>query len=132
MPPLVARPPVIPLRSSTPVTALRAPEESRWFGGHGDGLALLRGSLAHRAIELRFTTSARPDLAALARTLDPQIDGSAVERIAAEVGEMLDRFAASPLAATLLDPETCAFFEWPFSWHWDGGRCTARSTSPTS
>ena len=68
LPALVARPPVIPLRSSTPVTALRA-APFRPATGHGDGLGLLRGNLAHKAIELWFTTGARPSLTPLARTL---------------------------------------------------------------
>lgn len=120
LPPLVARPRVIPLRSSTPVTALRAPGPDRLYVGHGDGLALLRGNLAHRAIEQWFTTGVRPELAALARTLDAQAETPTITSAAAEVDLMLDRFGASSLAATLRDPETQAHFELPFSWHWDG------------
>lgn len=119
--PLVARPRVIPLRASTPVTALRAPRSpSSSAAGAGDGLALLRGNLAHRAIELWFTSSVRPDLVTLARTLDPEATEPLMERVAHEVDAMLDRFDASPLAATLRDPETTAHFELPFAWHWDG------------
>ena len=33
---------------------------------------------------------------------------------------MLDLLDASPLAATLRDPGTRAYFELPFSWDWDG------------
>ena len=119
LPPLVARPPVIPLRSSTPVTALRA-APLRASGGHGDGLALLRGNLAHRAIELWFTTGVRPPLPALARTMAADHGDRAVERIAAEVDVMLDRLDAGPLARTLRRPDTQAYFELPFSWDWHG------------
>ena len=65
MPPLVARPPVIPLRSSTPATSLRKPP-AHAPRSHGDGLALVRGNLAHRAIEIWFTTGERPTLTELA------------------------------------------------------------------
>ena len=120
MPTLVARPPVIPLRSSTPVTALRAPAHTHAFGRHGDGLALVRGNLAHKAVEVWFTTEERPSLVGLARTLDDDLGERAVEQIAAEVDAMLDLLDASPLAATLRDPNTRAHFELPFSWDWDG------------
>ncbi len=120
MPTLVARPRVIPLRSSTPVTALRAPTPTHAFVRHGDGLALVRGNLAHRAVEVWFTTGERPSLVELARTLDDDLGERAVEQIAAEVDAMLDLLDASPLAATLRDPDTRAHFELPFSWDWDG------------
>ena len=120
MPALVARPRVIPLRSSTPVTALRDPAALRAFGRHGDGLGLLRGSLAHRAIEVWFTTGERPSLVPLAGTLDDGVDEQDAARLASEVDAMLDRLDASPLAATLREPGTRAFFELPFSWDWDG------------
>ena len=120
MPTLVARPRVIPLRSSTPVTALRAPAHTHAFGRHGDGLALVRGNLAHKAVEVWFTTGERPSLVGLARTLDDDLGERAVEQIAAEVDAMLDLLDASPLAATLRDPDTRAHFELPFSWDWDG------------
>ena len=120
MPTLVARPRVIPLRSSTPVTALRAPADTHAFGRHGDDLALVRGNLAHKAVEVWFTTGERPPLVGLARTLDDDLGERAVEQIAAEVDAMLDLLDASPLAATLRDPNTRAHFELPFSWDWDG------------
>ena len=120
MPPLVARPRVIPLRSSTPVTALRPPAAPDAFAGHGDGLGLVRGSLAHRAIELWFTTGERPALTELSRRLDAGLDEQTIDRIVAEVDAMLDLLDASSLAATLRDPATRARFELPFSWDWDG------------
>ena len=52
MPPLVARPRVIPLRSSTPVTALQAPYAANAYGGHGDGM-VWRGA-AWRTKPLRY------------------------------------------------------------------------------
>ena len=119
MPPLVARPPVIPLRSSTPVTALRKPFPHTPIR-HGDGLALVRGSLAHRAIELWFTTGVRPQLTELARAFTTDQGDREIERIAADVDVMLDLLDASPLAATLRDPGTRAYFELPFSWDWNG------------
>ena len=117
---LVARPRVIPLRSSTPVTALKEPAPAAAFAGHGDGLGLIRGNLAHAAIEEWFTTGERPPLARLARTLGADLDERAAARVVAEVDAMLDLFDYSPLAATLRDPDTRAHFELPFSWDWDG------------
>ena len=119
LPSLVARPPVIPLRSSTPVTALRA-APFRAPSGHGDGLALLRGSLAHRAIELWFTAGVRPALTALAGTFATDHSDREIERIAVDVDKMLDLLDASPLAQTLRHPDTQAYFELPFSWDWNG------------
>ena len=118
-PPLVARPPIIPLRSSTPVTALRKPP-THTPDRHGDGLGLVRGSLAHRAIEIWFTTGVRPALIALASTFATDHDEREIEQVTAEVDEMLDLVDASPLAATLRSPDTRAFFELPFSWDWNG------------
>ena len=43
-----------------------------------------------------------------------------MERVAADVDAMLDRFDASQLAATLRGPGTRAYFEMPFSWDWEG------------
>ena len=120
MPALVARPRVIPLRSSTPVTALRAPSPAGAFARHGDGLGITRGNLAHEAIEQWFTKGARPELVPMARKIDTGLRERAVERLAREVDAMLDLFDASPLAATLRDPATRAYFELPFSWDWDG------------
>ena len=117
---LVARPRVIPLRSSTPVTALKEPASADAFTRHGDGLGLVRGNLAHVAIELWFTTGERPSLPRLARTLGADLDERAATQVVTEVDTMLDLFDASPLAATLRDPDTRAHFELPFSWDWDG------------
>ena len=118
--PLVARPPVIPLRSSTPVTSLRLEEPSRRFLHHGDGLGLVRGSLAHRAIEEWFKTGERPVLDALMRRVDDGLGEQAVRGVVAEVDGMLDIFDDSPLADTLRDMGTRVHFELPFSWDWDG------------
>ena len=119
-PPLVARPRVIPLRSSTPATALRPPAGPRAFDRHGDGLALVRGNLAHKAIELWFTSGTRPELADLVRRIDAGLGDQAAGRVVGDVDEMLDRFDASPLAATLRHGDTLSYFELPFSWDWDG------------
>ena len=120
IPPLVARPPVIPLRSSTPATALHTTQPLHTLGRHGDGLALVRGSLAHRAIELWFTTGARPALVELAPSLGPEHGEREIGQVAAQVDAMLDLLDANPLAKTLRDPSTRAYFELPFSWDWDG------------
>ena len=119
-PPLVARPRVIPLRSSTPATALRPPAGPRAFDRHGDGLALVRGNLAHKAIEVWFTSGTRPELADLVRRIDAGLGDQAAGRVVGDVDEMLDRFDASPLAATLRHGDTLSYFELPFSWDWDG------------
>ena len=120
MPPLVARPRVIPLRSSTPATALRAPAASPAFTGHGDGLGIVRGNLAHRAIELWFTNGERPALAELVQSIDAGLSAQAAERVATEVEAMLDLLDASQLAATLRRLGGRAYFELPFSWDWEG------------
>ena len=118
--PLVARPPVIPLRSSTPVTSLRLEESSLSYFHHGDGLGLVRGSLAHDAIEDWFKTGERPPLDELIGRVDSGLGEQAVRRVVSEVDGMLDIFDASPLAQTLRDEDTRAWFELPFSWDWDG------------
>ena len=120
MAPLVARPPVIPLRSSTPVTSLRFEEPSRSNFRHGDGLGLVRGSLAHDAIEEWFKSGQRPVLDELMRRVDEGLGEQAVRGVVAEVDGMLDIFDDSPLADTLRDGDTRACFELPFSWDWDG------------
>ena len=120
-PPLVDRPPLIPLRASTPVTALRPREEETTTFAHGDGLAQLRGVLAHRAIELTYTRGARPDLLTELTSIDEgALDAESRTRVASEVATMLDAFDASDLATTLRDPATDAWFEFPFAWDWDG------------
>ena len=118
--PLVARPPVIPLRSSTPVTSLRLEEPSRGDFHHGDGLGLVRGSLAHDAIEEWFRTGQRPRLDELIHRVDSGLGEQAVRRVVADADGMLDTFDAGPLAETLRDGGTRAYFELPFSWDWDG------------
>ena len=121
VPPLLARPRVIPVRASTPVTALRASEPAFRPAQHGDGLGALRGSVAHRAIELSFTQGGRPHLVDLVTEIaSTPLDPVSAQAVAAEVEEMLDRFAGSALATVLRDPGTVAHFELPFAWDWDG------------
>ena len=121
VPPLLARPPVIPVRASTPVTALRPRPERQAAYGHGDGLGALRGTVAHRAIELAFTGPDRPDVAELIREESGRLlDEELVRSLAGEIEEMLALFERSGLAATLRDPETACYFELPFAWNWDG------------
>ena len=119
-PPLVARPAVIPLRSSTPVTSLRVSPAGSRFGSHGDGLGLLRGNLAHEAIRRWFTTGDRPDLQVLLARLRPSAGSPAELRALAEVDAMLDRFERSDLAQVLRESGTRAHFELPFGWYWEG------------
>ena len=118
--PLVERPAVIPLRSSTPVTSLRTPARRSAPRGHGDGLALVRGNLAHAALREWFTTGGRPSLGPLLARLHPTADGRAARRALAEVDDMLDRFDGTELAQVLRQPATRAHFELPFGWYWDG------------
>jgi ATP-dependent exoDNAse (exonuclease V) beta subunit len=119
MSPLILRPPVIPLRSSTPVTALLAERE---FVGtaHGDGLATFRGVLAHRVLQLKFTTG-EPDVRALAEQLrDRPIGEAEIGRLAEEVQVFLARFEATDLGQALTRREIRYHFELPFAWDWDG------------
>ena len=124
--PLVDRPAVIPLRASTPVTSLRPPSAPVGFSGsarsagHGDGLALVRGTLAHEAIRVWFTTGTRPELRPLLGRLHASTGDPAALRAMAEVDVMLDRFDGSELAQALRSPGTRAHFELPFGWYWDG------------
>lgn len=118
--PLVARPRVIPIRTSTPVTALReeAGPAAR-AAGHGDGLAALRGNVAHRALELRYGRGTEPDVDALAREMrEAALPGEALRRVADEVRDMMERFESTPLARVLRGAE--AHFEVPFVYDWDG------------
>ena len=124
VPPLLARPPVIPLRASTPVTALRPPESEPHYYERGDGLASLRGLLVHRALEV---SGGAPDslddktLADLAREQSERaLDDATARALAADAREMLDRFTRSPVAAALADPGVERWFELPFAWDWDG------------
>lgn len=118
-PPLMERPLVIPLRASTPATGLRLEEMPNW-GGHGDGLGRLRGTVAHRAIELAYTTG-DVDLAALARAEGADLVAEeTLATLVAEVDEMLTRFRASEIGQAIARPEAQARFEAPFAWDWDG------------
>ena len=118
--PLVARPPVIPLRSSTPVTSLKPDVTPLDYNWHSDGLGLVRGSLAHSAIELWFTRGRRPALDELIASMEAGLGEEAVQGIVTEVDAMLDLLNTSPLADTLRDDDTRAHFELPFSWDWEG------------
>lgn len=120
--PLAERPRVIPLRSSTPVTALKAPlpfDLGVTFA-MGDGLALLRGNIAHRAIEERYGHGREPDLAAIARDeADRPLDAATMTALIEDVSVLLDRFAGSAIAEALRTA-TEVHFELPFAWDWDG------------
>ena len=117
---LVGRPSVVPMRSSTPVTALERHEGFFGFGRNGAGLGLARGRLAHQAIEMWFTSGRRPRLKDLARRLDDELSANDVDRLSREVNAMLDWLDGSPLAKTLRQKDTESHFEMPFSWDWDG------------
>ncbi len=123
-PPLLARPPVIPLRASTPVTALRPPKSERHYHEQGDGLASLRGRLVHRALEVSGGVPDSLDGRALADLAHEQseraLDAATAEALAREVREMLDRFTRSPVASALATPGVEGWFELPFAWDWDG------------
>ncbi len=124
VPPLLARPPVIPLRASTPVTALRPPETNGYQPRRGDGLGGLRGTVVHRALEVSGGAPESLDADALTGLVREQseraLDDATVQALAAEVREMLDRFTRSPLAATLAERDVERWFELPFAWDWDG------------
>jgi len=120
-PPLLTRPAVIPLRASTPVTALRFGETH--YGGHGDGLGLVRGRIAHRAIEARYGADpafSLETLETIARQAAGEVGGEALTDLLAEVNAMLDRFLASDIGRALGDPSAQPQFEVPFAWDWDG------------
>ena len=118
--PLVGRPAVVPMRSSTPVTALERHEGFFGFARNGAGLGLARGRLAHEAIERWFTTGRRPCLKEMARRLDDGLSEEDVARLSGEVDAMMDWLDGSPLAKTLRQKDTESYFEMPFSWDWDG------------
>ena len=124
LPPLLARPRVIPLRASTPVTALRPPETDPQRYQRGDGLAALRGLLVHRALEVSGGAPGSLDDAALADLAREQseraLDDATARALAGEVREMLDRFTRSPVAAALASADVERWFELPFAWDWDG------------
>ena len=118
--PLVGRPAVVPIRSSTPVTALERHEGFFGFVRNGTGLGLARGRLAHVAIEQWFTSGRRPCLKEIARRLDDGLSEEDVARLSGEVDAMLDWLDGSPLAKTLRREDTESYLEMPFSWDWDG------------
>ncbi len=118
--PLVGRPAVVPMRSSTPVTALEKHEGFFGFARNGAGLGLARGQLAHEAIERWFTSGRRPCLKEMARQLDDGLSEEDVARLSGEVDAMLDWLDGSTLAETLRQKDTESYFEMPFSWDWDG------------
>ena len=115
---------MIPLRASTPVTALRPPESKPHYYERGDGLASLRGLLVHRALEVSGGAPDSLDDSALADLAHEQseraLDDATARALAAEVREMLDRFTGSPVAAALATPGVERWFELPFAWDWDG------------
>ena len=117
--PLLGRRGAIPIRSSTPATGLEHGDGFR-FSGRADPLALIRGTLAHAAIEEWFKADARPDLRELAGRLGARLSDEDLTNLVTDVDGMLDDFDRSDLAATLRDPATRAHFELPFSWAWDG------------
>lgn len=118
--PLLARPPVIPVRSSTPVTSLLAAKEHP-VTGHGDGLAAFRGTVAHRAVELTYGTRDCPPIRELVVQLqDRPLSAEDVDRVAGEVEGYLERFAESDLGKLLASEAVEARYEVPFAWDWDG------------
>ena len=124
VPPLLERPRVIPLRASTPVTALRPPQTDPQRYARGDGLAALRGLLVHRALEVSGGAPDSLDDAALADLAREQseraLDEATARSLAGEVREMLDRYTRSPVAAALAAADVERWFELPFAWDWDG------------
>ena len=122
--PLLERPRVIPVRASTPVTALRPPAEAPVYTSRGDGRGALRGSVVHRAIEESAGDVAALDMSALAAIVREEseraLDEAAVDELARQSAAMLAEFARSPVAATLAEPDVQRWFELPFAWDWDG------------
>ena len=122
--PLLERPRVIPVRASTPVTALREPTGAPAYVGRSDGRGALRGSVVHRAIEESAGDVASIDVAALAAIVREEseraLDDATVDTLAREAGEMLAEYARSGVARALADPDVERWFEMPFAWDWDG------------
>ncbi|MYD35496.1 MAG: AAA family ATPase [Dehalococcoidia bacterium] len=118
--PLLGRRGAIPIRSSTPATALEQGDGTR-FSGRSDPLALIRGTLTHAAIEEWFTKEKRPDIRDLAHRTGLRLNDEDMADIEADVNAMLGDFDSSNLAATLRgDATTQKHFEMPFSWEWGG------------
>ena len=118
--PLLGRRGAIPIRSSTPATALEH-GDGPGFSGRSDPLALIRGTLAHAAIEEWFKTETRPpDLIELAKHNGARLTEEDLADVVADVNKMLDDFDVSDLASTLRGLGTPPDFEMPFSWSWDG------------
>ncbi len=118
--PLAARPPVIPVRTSTPVTAL-LPERQVPLFAHGDGLASFRGVLAHKAIQLTYGPGECPPLIELASQMaDRPLGRGDLERVVADVDGFLRRFSETELAAGLAGGLLVAHYELAFAWDWEG------------
>ncbi len=118
--PLLGHQGAIPIRASTPATALERHDDAATFFGRPDPVALIRGTVAHAAIEEWFTRKNRPDVRDIARRLSPELSDDALTTISGEVDAMLNDFDTSDLAASLRHPAARAYFEMPFSWDWDG------------
>ncbi len=117
--PLLGKRGAIPIRSSTPATALEH-GAGAGFDGRPDPLALVRGTLTHAAIEEWFKSGTRPDLRDLAQRTGARLSDEDMADVEADVNVMLDDFDTSELAATLRNPATRNHFELPFSWEWGG------------
>ncbi len=118
VPPLLARPTIIPLRSSTPVTALRL--DGVQHGGHGDGLGLVRGRIAHRAIEAAYGLGGAVSLETIVAQEAAEVSLDVRAALHDQVQAMLDHFATSEVGRAIADPAATPRFELPFAWDWDG------------
>ena len=122
--PLLERPRVIPVRASTPVTALREPTGAPTLARRSDGHGALRGSVVHRAIEESAGDVASLDASALAALVREEseraLDDATIDTLAREAADMLAEFARTSVAEALSDPGVERWFELPFAWDWDG------------
>ncbi len=122
--PLLARPRVIPLRASTPVTALRPPADAPPHSWRADDRRALLGKVAHRAIEEAGGAVGALDLGDIVALVQEEsermLDGPTACALAEEVTPMLARFSHSPTAAALAAPGVERWFELPFAWDWEG------------
>ncbi|MXW24452.1 MAG: hypothetical protein F4Z96_07415, partial [Chloroflexi bacterium] len=122
--PLLERPRVIPVRASTPVTALREPTGAPTLARRSDGHGALRGSVVHRAIEDSAGDVASLDASALAALVREEseraLDDATIDTLAREAADMLAEFARTSVAEALSDPDVEPWFELPFAWDWDG------------